>query len=145
MWLFVTSALLCVAFLFCHHPWAINCSFTHWPAVSSQESSLWFKFLETLVEATVFAPCKGIQDRLGFWILDSGLDSTPWIPDSRYWISDSLSVELGSRKSIVSGIPDSLSCILDPKAQDSKLRRQIFPSFRNPYSITWGNVSSIAS
>ena len=24
------------------------------------------------------------------------LDSTPWIPDTRYWIQDSLSVEVGS-------------------------------------------------
>ena len=34
------------------------------------------------------APRKGIQDSLG-------LDSTPWIPDSRSWIPDCLSVEVG--------------------------------------------------
>ena len=48
------------------------------------------------------------------WILDS----TPWIPDSSYGWGDSLSVELGFRISIVSGIPDSLSCIPDSKAQN---------------------------
>ena len=37
------------------------------------------------------------------------LDSTLWIPNSRYWIPDSLAVELGFRIPIVSGIPDSLS------------------------------------
>ena len=34
------------------------------------------------------APRKGIQDSLG-------LDSTLWIPDSRSWIPDCLSVEVG--------------------------------------------------
>ena len=59
------------------------------------------------------APRKGIQGSLG-------LDSTQWIPDSRYWIPDSLSVELGFRIPIVSGIPDSFSCIPDSTAQDFK-------------------------
>ena len=40
-----------------------------------------------------FAPCNGIQESLGFWILDS----TQWIPDFRYWIPDSLSVGLRFR------------------------------------------------
>ena len=61
------------------------------------------------------------------------LDSTPWIPDSRYWILDSLSVELGFQIPIVSGIPDSLSCFLDSKAQDSGLHKQIFPDFGFPW------------
>ena len=43
-----------------------------------------------------FTPCKRIQDSLGFWI-----------PDSRYWETDFLSVERGFRILIVSGIPDS--------------------------------------
>ena len=42
-----------------------------------------------------------------FWILDSTL----WDLDSRYWILDSLSVRLGFRIPITSGIPDSLSWI----------------------------------
>ena len=49
------------------------------------------------------------------WILDS----TPWIPDSWYWVSDFLIAESGFRIPIVSGIPESLSCIPDSKAQDS--------------------------
>ena len=47
----------------------------------------------------------------------------------RYWIPDSLSVDLGFRILIVSGIPDSLSCIPDSKAQDSGFQKQKFPGF----------------
>ena len=43
------------------------------------------------------------------------------------WIQDSLLVELGFRIAIVSGIPDSLSCFADSKAQDSGLPKQNFP------------------
>ena len=35
------------------------------------------------------------------------------------------------------GIPDSLSCIMDSKAQDSGLYKQKFLGFRNPDSLTW--------
>ena len=47
------------------------------------------------------------------WILDS----TPSLPDSRYWTPDPLLVEFGFRIPIVRGIPDSLSCIPDPTAK----------------------------
>ena len=57
----------------------------------------------------VFTPIQAGNPRQS-WILDS----TQWIPDSR-----SLSVGLGFWIPIVTGIPDSLSCIPDPKAQDS--------------------------
>ena len=65
------------------------------------------------------------------WILDS----TPWITDSRYCISDSLSVKLGFQIRVVSGIPDSLSCMSDSKAQDSGFREQNFSdsAFQIPY------------
>ena len=53
-----------------------------------------------------FCPCMSV--------LDSGFP-TPWFPDSRYLISDSLSVELGFRIATISGIQDSLSCIPDLK------------------------------
>ena len=46
-----------------------------------------------------------------------------------------LSVELGFWIPIVSGIPDSLSCIPDSKAQDCGFHKQNFHGFRNPYSI----------
>ena len=59
------------------------------------------------------------------------LESTPWIPDSRYWILDSLAVKLGLRIPVASGIPDSLSCIPDSKAQDLWFHEQKFPEFRN--------------
>ena len=49
--------------------------------------------------------------------LDSG--STPWILDS-------LSLELGFRIPIVSGIPDSFSCIPDSKAQYSTFHKTNF-------------------
>ena len=65
-----------------------------------------------------------------FLLEDSGvrviLDSTSRIPDSRYWNPDSLSVELGFRIPIVSGIPDSSSCIPDSKAQDSGFHSKFF-------------------
>ena len=47
------------------------------------------------------AQCKGIEDILGLWI-----------PDPRFFV-----VELGLR------IPDSLNCIPDSKAQDSRFSR----------------------
>ena len=46
------------------------------------------------------------------------LDSTPWIPDSKSWINHFLSVEHEFWIPIISGIPDSLSCIPDSKGQD---------------------------
>ena len=69
--------------------------------------------------------------------LNSG--STPWIPDS-------LSLELGFRIPIVSGIPDSLSCTPDSKAQktwfhsktllDSESHKRKSHRFRNLNSLT---------
>ena len=46
------------------------------------------------------------------------------------------SVELGIWIPIVSGIPDSLSCIPDAKAQDSRFLKQKFPGFQNSDSLT---------
>ena len=55
---------------------------------------------------------EGIQDSLGFWIPSRGFR----IPCTGF---QSLSVEVGLWIPIVSGISDSLSCILDSKTQDS--------------------------
>ena len=52
--------------------------------------------------------------------------------------SKSFSEELGFRIPIVSGIPDSYSCIPDSKAKDSEFYMQKFPGSRNPDSLTWG-------
>ena len=38
-----------------------------------------------------------------------------------------------------SGIPDSLSCVPDSKAQDSGFHEQNFPGFQNPLSLIWGD------
>ena len=46
------------------------------------------------------------------------LESTLWIPDSRYWIRDYLSVEFGFRILIVSGIPHTLCCIQDSTSKN---------------------------
>ena len=46
--------------------------------------------------------------------------------NSGFHVTDSLSVELGFRIPIVSGIPDSLSCIPDSKAQDSGFHSKFF-------------------
>ena len=86
----------------------------------------WLRFFLPLKET--FVQCKGIQDTLGFWI-----------PRRRFWIPGtgfrSSSVELGFRILIVCGIPDSLSCIADSKAQDSGFHKEEFPSFRIPQAI----------
>ena len=70
-----------------------------------------------------FAPCKGIQDSLGFWIPRHGFR----IPGTGF---QSLSVELGFWIPIASGVADSLSCIPDAKARDSGFHMQIFSGFR---------------
>ena len=44
----------------------------------------------------------------------------------------SLSVELGFWIPILSGIPDSLSCIPNSKANDSRFNKHNFPGFRIP-------------
>ena len=65
-------------------------------------------------------------------------------------ILDSLSVKLGFWIPIVSGIPDSLSCFLDFKAQDSGFHKQKFhgflllqaqiPGYQNTDSPTWSDM-----
>ena len=52
-----------------------------------------------------------------------------WIPDTEF---QSLLVKLGFWITIVSGIPDSSSCIPDLKAQDSEFHKQKVPGFRIP-------------
>ena len=96
--------------------------------------SLQFSFL-------LFAPCypvrakracfprNGIKDSLEFWIPLRGFR----IPDSRYWIPVFILPVRGTwiLEPVVSGIPDSLSCIPDSKAQDYEFYKQNFPRFRN--------------
>ena len=65
----------------------------------------WDCFRTGLNRSNYIAPCKEIQDSLGFWI------------------------------PLVIGVPDSLSCIADSKAQDSRFHKQIF--FPIPVSLTW--------
>ena len=62
----------------------------------------WDCFRTGLYRSNHITPCKEIQDSLGFWI------------------------------PLVIGIPDSLSCIADSKAQDSWFHKQNFPGFRIP-------------
>ena len=57
----------------------------------------------------------------------------------RSWFQ-SLWVELQFWIPVVCGIPDSLSCIPDSKAQDSRFHKQNFPGFGNPDSLTWGDI-----
>ena len=54
-----------------------------------------------------------------------------WILDSKPWDYGFFSIELWFRIPIVSGIPDSLSCISDSIAQDSRFQKQTFPRFWN--------------
>ena len=72
-------------------------------------------------------------------VLDSGFHAA----NSRFQVTgfQSLSMELGFWIPIDCGIPDSLSCILDSKTQDSRFQKQKFPRFRNPDSLTLGDMS----
>ena len=67
------------------------------------------------------------------WILDS----TPWIPDSRYRIPDSWSVNLEYGFQSLAGFRILLAVlrIPRPRISDSK---QKFPGFRYPDSLSWG-------
>ena len=60
-----------------------------------------------------------------FHAVDSGL----WIPGTGF--HESLSVDLRFWIPIASGIPYSLSCFPDSKAQDSRFHQQKFRGFRN--------------
>ena len=62
-------------------------------------------------------PCKGIQDCLGSWIPRRGFR----IPGTGF---RTLSVELGFRIPIVSGILDFLNFVPDSKSQDSGFHEQ---------------------
>ena len=78
------------------------------------------------------------------WILDL----TPWIPDSRYWISDYLSVKLGFRipnsefqslmgfRIFLSRIPDSTSKISEIQESGSPLHGRYFNMIVKTESIT---------
>ena len=81
-----------------------------------------------------------IQDIFaGFWIPHHGFR----IPGTGF---QSLSVELGFWIPIAGGIPDSLSCIPDSRAQDFGFHKQKFPRFRNSDSLTLGDgVAASAS
>ena len=62
------------------------------------------------------------------------LDLTLWIPDSRNWIPDPLSVEIWFRNPIVIGI-------LYSKARDLGFHKKNFPGFRNTdYLTRWKMV-----
>ena len=82
-----------------------------------------------------FTPCKGIQDSLVFWIPRRGFQ----IPDTGF---QPLSVKVEFWISIVSGIPDSLSCISDSKApENSRFRKHNFLGFRIQDSHPTGGES----
>ena len=69
--------------------------------------------------------CKGIQDSLGFCIPRPGF----CIPGTGF---RSLLAKFGFWIPVISRILDSLSCILDSKAQDSRFHNKKFPGVRNP-------------
>ena len=73
----------------------------------------------------VVTPCKGIKDSHGFWIPRPGFR----IPGTGF---RSLLVKFGFWIPIFSRIPDSLSCIPNSKAQDSRFHKKIFPGVSNP-------------
>ena len=79
----------------------------------------------------MYALCKGIQDNLGFWIPLRGFRISWW------WISVFVSgTVVGFWIAIVGGIPDSLSCIPDSKAQDLGFKRK-FSQILDPTGKTF--------
>ena len=90
-------------------------------ASASQRVGIW-------LSNSFHAPCKRIQEtRI--------LDSTPFTPDSMYLIPVFVSGNV-----CLNGIPYFLRCIPDSKAQDSGLRKQQSPGFRNPNSLNGATV-----
>ena len=79
------------------------------------------------------ATCNRILDSLGFWIPHCGLQ----IPGTGF---QSLSVELGFWIPIISGIPDSLSCIPDSKTQDFRFHKPNCPDSGFPY-MGWDKIN----
>ena len=95
------------------------------------------------IETHLFAPRKGIQDSLGFWIPRRGFR----IPGTGF---QSLSAELGIWIPIVSGIPDSLSCMPEfqspglriSKAKTSRIPESGFPYLGRHLYFTWMTVAA---
>ena len=86
------------------------------------------------------APLPGLPllllDPLPLYVAWTILNSTLWIPDSSWWILDSLLVKLVSPIPIVNGIPGSLNWIADSKAQDSRINKKTFPRFSAGNRVT---------
>jgi len=111
-------------------------SLKQWNCVLCGELMKWEVF-KSCVLSGFFAPCKEIQDSFGVLIPRRGFR----IPVTGYQ-----ALKHGFSISIVSGIPDSLSCIPDTKAQDFRYHKHNFsrmpestsnkfPGFRNPDSL----------
>ena len=79
-------------------------------------------FLVTVVGNTLREEVPHVKDSLGF---DSGFQ----IPGTGFL---SLLLKFGFWIRIFSRVPDSLSCILDSKIQDSGFHKKKLPGFRNP-------------
>ena len=77
--------------------------------------------------------------------MDSTQDSTPWIPNSSYWIPNSLKVGLRFRIPIVRGIRDSLTCIPDSTSKNFPDSRIWIPLHCTRGEIYKQNVSEIYS
>ena len=110
--------------------------FRHWCSVVTQRSS------PALKVRLNHGYVKSVQNSRKFSFFRSRESKTAistefYAMDSKF---QSLSVERGFWIPIVSGIPDSLSCIPDSKAQESGLHKQNFPRFRNWKSVTVGET-----
>ena len=116
-----------------------------WPTVSARfefrfENLKTISVLILLVYKLMIGSSKnnrGSYLRKCFWTQPS--NNWAQIPGTDYQF---LSVELGFWIPIVSGIPDSLSCIPDSQAQVFGFHKQKFHGFWNPYSIKWGELLS---
>ena len=99
-----------------------------------------FHAADSRFQVTAF---QSLSMELGFWIpIDCVIpDSTPWIPDSG-WLDSSLcqwNLDSGFQSTVWFRIPWAVFWI--PKTQDSRFQKPKFSRFRNPDSLTLGDMS----
>ena len=85
------------------------------------------------------APCKEIQDTLGFWFPRHGYR----ILGAKFRILCQVNLDSGFQSLL--GFRIFFSCIPDSKAQDSRFHKQKFPGSRNMDSLAWDDITYLAS
>ena len=129
----IASALLARTSVFLSKTGA-RCHQSTWHLATPDTFSLWHTAQKNVLPSALSVALRPglpllLLDPLPLYVAWTILYSTLWIPDSSWWILDSLLVKLVSPIPIVNGIPGSLSWIADSKAQDSRINKKTFPRF----------------